>query len=100
MSDHALPKGWKTAHLVITGRVQGVSYRDWTVGEAVRRGLNGWVRNRRDGSVEALFSGPAAEVDGMIEACRVGPPAARVNDIKVSVEAGRPEDGFRQLPTF
>ncbi len=62
---------------MIGGRVQGVSYRWWTVGEATQRGLNGFVRNRRDGSVEALVSGPVEDVDAMIEACRQGPPAAR-----------------------
>src|ERR1700754_553348 len=72
----ALPHGWKTVRLVISGRVQGVSYRWWTVGEATQRGLNGLVRNRRDGSVEALVSGPASAVDDLIEACRQGPPAA------------------------
>jgi acylphosphatase len=100
MSDRALPEGWQTMRLIITGRVQGVSYRDWTVSEASRRQLHGWVRNRRDGTVEALFSGPAAEVDAMVEACRVGPPAARVTDVRVSAENVRPEDGFRQASTL
>ncbi len=95
----ALPDGWKTVRLVISGRVQGVSYRWWTVGEATKRGLNGWVRNRRDGSVEALVSGPAAEVDDLIEACRQGPPAARVADIEIIVEEGAVTDGFEQRAT-
>jgi len=85
--------------LVISGRVQGVSYRWWTVGEATQRGLNGWVRNRRDGSVEALMSGPVAAVDQMIEACRQGPPAARVADIEIAVLEDGAEPGFRQVPT-
>jgi|SRR5882672_12569041 len=70
-----------TVRVRIRGRVQGVWYRGWTEEEAARRELRGWVRNRRDGSVEALFCGPAAIVDDMIEACRKGPPAARVEAV-------------------
>jgi acylphosphatase len=95
----ALPDGWKTVRLVISGRVQGVSYRWWTVGEATKRGLNGWVRNRRDGSVEALVSGPAAEVDALIEACRQGPAAARVTNIEVIAEDSAVSSGFEQRST-
>jgi acylphosphatase len=95
----ALPDGWKTVRLVISGRVQGVSYRWWTVGEATKRGLNGWVRNRRDGSVEALVSGAASEVDDLIEACRQGPPAARVTDIVIVAEDGAVTGGFEQRST-
>jgi acylphosphatase len=57
------------------------------------------VRNRRDGSVEVLVSGPAASVDDLVEACRQGPPAARVNELEINPEAARAETGFRQLPT-
>ncbi len=95
----ARPDGWKTVRLVISGRVQGVSYRWWTVGEATKRGLNGWVRNRRDGSVEALVSGAAHAVDEFIEACRQGPPAARVNDIEIIPEEGAVTGGFEQRAT-
>jgi acylphosphatase len=83
----------------IQGRVQGVWYRGWTVREAARRGLRGWVRNRSDGSVEALFIGPAAAVADMLAACQRGPPAARVTAI---AERGAEDDGshgFRQRPT-
>lgn len=73
----------KAVHATITGRVQGVFYRAWTETEAKKRQLRGWVRNRRDGSVEALFAGDGADVDDMLEACRDGPAAARVKDIKV-----------------
>jgi acylphosphatase len=69
-------------HVVIRGRVQGVGYRAFVEDEAARRGLSGWVRNRRDGSVEAVFSGPAAAVDGMIDACRKGPAGVRVDAIE------------------
>jgi acylphosphatase len=99
MSAEALPDGWKSVRLLIQGRVQGVSYRYWTVSEATARGLDGWVRNRRDGSVEAFLSGPTATVDEMIEACRQGPRAARVTDIEMHAENTRAARGFQQLPT-
>ena len=95
----ALPEGWKTVRLVISGRVQGVSNRWRTVGAANERGLNGWVRNRRDGSVEALVSGPVAAVDDLIEACRQGPSAARVTDIAITAEEGAVTGGFEQRAT-
>jgi acylphosphatase len=68
-------------HVVIRGRVQGIGYRAWTEVTALERGVEGWVRNRRDGSVEALFSGPEDEVAAMIAECRRGPPGARVDVI-------------------
>ncbi len=83
----------------IEGRVQGVWYRGWTVREATRRGLEGWVRNRADGSVEALFSGSGEAVEAMLAACRDGPSAARVDDLAVAPAAAPAERGFRQLPT-
>ena len=67
--------------VVIRGRVQGIGYRVWTEYTALERGVQGWVRNRRDGAVEALFAGPAEAVAAMIEACRQGPPGARVDAI-------------------
>ncbi|WP_375460541.1 acylphosphatase [uncultured Enterovirga sp.] len=87
--------------VVISGRVQGVGFRYWTGREAGRHGLAGWVRNRRDGSVEAVFAGPAEAVAAMLEACRQGPAGARVDAVAEhpasAEEAG--EGGFRQLPT-
>jgi acylphosphatase len=83
----------------ITGRVQGVWYRGWTVDHARRLGLSGWVRNRRDGSVEAVFSGPERALRAMIELCRQGPPAARVSDVAETIETAPVEPGFRQAPT-
>jgi acylphosphatase len=65
--------------VTIRGRVQGVGFRAWTEHEARRRGLEGWARNRRDGSVEALFAGAPETVAGMIEACRRGPMLSRVD---------------------
>jgi acylphosphatase len=88
----------KTLRVSIAGRVQGVGFRWWVEEEARRRGLSGWVRNRRDGSVEAVFSGDAAVVDDMVAACGRGPSSARVD--KVETE---PTDeavaGFRTLST-
>jgi acylphosphatase len=66
----------------ILGRVHGVGYRAWTEATALERGLEGWVRNRRDGSVEAFFAGSQSGVAGMIEACRQGPPGARVDAVQ------------------
>jgi acylphosphatase len=68
-------------HVVIHGRVQGVGYRAWTEVTALERGLEGWVRNRRDGAVEAVFNGPDEEVAAMIAECRRGPPGARVDAV-------------------
>ena len=67
--------------VVIHGRVQGVWFRGWTIEAAQMRGLSGWVRNRRDGTVEAVFDGPDETVADMIDACWQGPPAARVDHI-------------------
>ena len=68
-------------HVVIRGRVQGIGYRAWTEVTALERGLEGWVRNRRDGSVEAVFGGPQHDVVAMIAECRRGPPGAWVETI-------------------
>lgn len=93
----------KTVRLRIHGRVQGVFYRAWTVGEAEARGLSGWVRNRSDGTVEAVVSGRADKVDDLIAACRLGPPRAAVAAIDVLAamesEAETYGSGFRQGPT-
>lgn len=83
----------------ITGRVQGVWYRGWTVDQARARGLAGWVRNRTDGSVEALFHGPAEAVADMVAACRQGPPAASVSDVRGEPSTEVPGTGFKQRPT-
>ena len=68
-------------HMLARGRVQGVGYRAFVEHEALRRGLEGWVRNRSDGGVEAVFKGEEAVVAAMIEACRRGPYSARVEQI-------------------
>jgi acylphosphatase len=89
-------------HLIITGRVQGVGYRDALCAEAQRRGVTGWVRNRRDGSVEALLQGRASDVDGAIAWAHHGPPAARVAQVTVAMPPAtleRPYAEFQRLPT-
>jgi acylphosphatase len=68
-------------HVIIRGRVQGVGYRVWTEVTALERGLEGWVRNRRDSSVEAVFGGTEDDVTAMIADCRRGPSGARVETI-------------------
>jgi acylphosphatase len=83
----------------IRGRVQGVWYRGWTVEEARRRHLRGWVRNRRDGSVEAVLCGPLPVVDDMIEAFWEGPPSARVEAVDRSAAEVFTGRGFVTLPT-
>jgi acylphosphatase len=91
--------GGKAVRLVIRGRVQGVWFRGWTVHEASRLGLDGWVRNRADGSVEALFAGPAAAVDEMARRCRRGPPAATIDAVDTHAAQAPAESGFHARPT-
>lgn len=67
--------------VMIRGRVQGVGYRAWVEHQATTSGLEGWVRNRRDGSVEALFAGTPKHVANMVALCRHGPPSARVDSV-------------------
>jgi acylphosphatase len=89
-----------SVRLVISGRVQGVAYRAWTVQEARRRGLVGWVRNRRDGTVETLLHGAEHEVEMMVIACRRGPSLARVSEIaRTPVEGPVADVAFVQLAT-
>uniref|UniRef100_A0A803N4N3 acylphosphatase n=1 Tax=Chenopodium quinoa TaxID=63459 RepID=A0A803N4N3_CHEQI len=84
---------------IIKGRVQGVFYRNWTIENANQLGLKGWVRNRRDGSVEALFSGKAEVVDEMVQRCRRGPPDAMVTALNVDPSNEDPGSGFERKPT-
>ena len=83
----------------IHGRVQGVWYRGWAVDEARALGLSGWVRNRQDGTVEAVLAGPEPAVRAMVQRCAEGPPGARVSRVDEQPEAGPVDPGFRQLPT-
>ncbi len=91
--------------LIVHGRVQGVGYRYWTVGmvEALRaRGLpiTGWVRNRATGTVEILACGVPAAIDALVEACRQGPPAAKVGRIEIlKADGAAAAPGFEQRPT-
>lgn len=88
------------ARLTISGRVQGVGYRDWTLTTAQRLGLTGWVRNRTDGAVEVLIVGDDNAVGEMIDACRRGPPMARVDNVDIEpVDLDVLPQGFTQLPT-
>ena len=89
-----------TLHLRIAGRVQGVGYRHSLLGEAVAAGLAGWVRNRRDGTVEAVLQGERTVVDGVIAWARRGPPSARVDSVDVKeLEDGPRYPGFEQRPS-
>ena len=90
----------QTVHIIVTGRVQGVGYRAWIEQEAKTRGLSGWVRNLRDGSVEAVFSGQSMVVAAMTEACRSGPRTAIVESVTV-LETSADADlrGFRTIAT-
>lgn len=92
--------------VTVRGRVQGVGYRAWVEYEASRLDLEGWVRNRRDGSVEALFKGAEDVVANLIALCRQGPPSARVDQV-LEETAGpdelalrRPGEWFSVLPTI
>ncbi|TKY52946.1 Acylphosphatase protein [Spatholobus suberectus] len=90
----------KTERVVIKGRVQGVWYRNWTIENATQLGLKGWVRNRKDGSVEALFSGSVDAVQEMEQRCRRGPPDAVVTGIQVLPSDDDPGTGFHRKPTL
>lgn len=83
----------------IRGRVQGVGYRDWTMRRATALGLGGWVRNRRDGSVEALFVGARDRIDRMLADCRLGPSLARVDSIDTESAEAKAGGGFDFRPT-
>lgn len=86
-------------HLWITGRVQGVYYRATTQTMAHQLGVMGWVRNLRDGRVEAVFEGEALAVAKLVQWCGSGPPNARVDEIESVDEVPQGECEFRVLPT-
>lgn len=73
----------KNVHAVVSGRVQGVFFRDYTRTEAERLGVSGWVRNKSDGSVEVLISGEEHKVDQMVEWLHQGPPMAKVSSVEL-----------------
>ncbi len=95
----------KIVRVIIKGRVQGVGYRAWTQMEAYRLGISGWVRNRFNGDVEAVFAGSPDAVEAICAACHRGPSQSRVTKVYVE-EAGEaelvlaaPTSGFHQMPT-
>lgn len=96
----AAPKHRHTVRVRIEGRVQGVSFRYWTERVATELELTGWVRNRADGSVEAVFSGPADAVARMLERCKEGPRSAVVTSVRTEDETGAPPETFDILPTI
>lgn len=89
----------KAKRLRIAGVVQGVGYRAWMTREAVRLGVSGWVRNRGDGTVEALVYGDTAAVEELLRACRRGPVGASVTLIREDLADPDPEPGFRAVPS-
>ena len=105
MADHPLAQlsfaaGAMIRRLRVTGRVQGVWFRGWTVAQAEALGLQGWVRNRRDGSVEILAGGPEDRVAELIRRCREGPAAARVEGVEIEDGDEAVPAGFAQRPTL
>jgi acylphosphatase len=86
--------------IAVHGRVQGVFYRGWTVETARALGLRGWIRNRRDGTVEILLAGEDEAVRRMIELCRRGPSAARVERVDVEETDEMAPASFEQRPSF
>jgi|TARA_R110002096_G_scaffold428927_1_gene641278 acylphosphatase len=94
-----LKPGQKALRLLIRGRVQGVFFRDWTVRHANDLQLDGWVRNRTDGTVEVLLVGLEDDVDKMAKLCEVGPPSAKVDEIETTTAMGITKKGFIQKPT-
>jgi len=81
------------ARVVVSGRVQGVAFRASTQEEATILGLSGWARNSSDGSVEIVVEGPASKVEALVAWCRVGPPAAHVEEARIEYEVPRGERG-------
>ena len=88
-----------TFKLRINGSVQGVGFRAWAIGEATSRKIDGWVRNRSDGTVEMLISGPDRTVQDMLGACTQGPEGATVTNIDIHNEKEAPPQGFVGKPT-
>jgi acylphosphatase len=95
MSDPAV----RTVHIRVEGRVQGVGYRAFVERHARDLGLSGWVRNRHDGSVEAVLQGAPGMVEGMLKMCSAGPPASRVDRVEVIGEGVGAFQPFEVRPT-
>jgi acylphosphatase len=89
----------RTVHISVRGDVQGVGYRAFVETSAAELRIDGWVRNRRDGTVEAMFQGRAGDVAELIRRCRRGPPAGFVTKIDVRETSDEVKHGFLVLPT-
>lgn len=89
----------RTVHARIEGSVQGVGYRAWVECTARTMGINGWVRNRRDSSVEMILQGPPEHVSKMLQRCERGPPDAHVSKVEILGEGVGAYDRFEVLPT-
>jgi len=89
----------RTIHIRVEGRVQGVGYRAFVERHATAAQLSGWVRNRRDGSVEAVFQGAPDAVEHMLDLCRAGPPGAHVEKVEIIGEGVGAYEGFAVRPT-
>ena len=89
----------KSVRVRIEGRVQGVGFRAWVERKAMEHSLDGWVRNRRDGGVEAVFAGPASAVDAMVAECHHGPRSAAVAMVRVLDAPAAVSQGFTVGPT-
>jgi acylphosphatase len=83
-------------HVFLSGKVQGVWFRAWAEQQATQLGLDGWVRNRKDGRVEAVIAGQEIAVREMLRRLKVGPPAARVDDLEEKPWSGEVKPGFKQ----
>lgn len=101
-----MPGGHKIVRVTVSGRVQGVGYRAWTEMQAAALGIRGWVRNRSNGDVEALFAGPPDAVEVLCAACWRGPAYARIESVEVTEVGGAVLSGpgvgpgFRQIATL
>lgn len=89
----------RSVHVIVTGRVQGVGFRAFVASEARVLKLDGWVRNRRDGTVEAVFAGAEHEIQHMLMELNAGPPAAAVSEVRAEPYEGPMPEGFNSLPT-
>jgi acylphosphatase len=89
----------RTVRVRVEGRVQGVGYRAFVERNALALGLDGWVRNRRDGTVEAMFQGPDETIDEMLVLCRRGPSASAVTSLETIGEGAGALTGFDVRPT-
>ena len=89
----------EAVRVLISGRVQGIGFRYWMRTQAEARGLDGWVRNLRDGRVEAVFQGPAVAVEAMVVACHEGPMGARVSEVQRFEADPLPTGAFEVRPS-